>query len=311
MSFFSKIIAFFMSIIAFFSGLFSGGKKPSDPTPTPANPTENIFYDYAYGSNVRQILDLVLPENASGEKGLILFIHGGGWISGNKDQYRSALKTAAGMGYAAAAINYRYVSASVHMDALMADISAALAKIKALAAEQNVQLNKALLTGSSAGAHMSLLYAYKYAEGAPIAPVAVVSNCGPTDLTSAAFIEQNQLGDTAALLTLTNWITGMNITAAEYQNKTGQYAAWINALQGCSPLYQVRTGSVPTVLGHGKKDTIVPFDTAAAMEAALAEKGVPHDFVIFPNSGHDLDQDPACAAQMYQLLVQYAQTYLK
>ena len=309
MSFFSKIIAFFMAIIAFFSGLFSGGKKPSDPTP--ADPAANTFYDHAYGTDARQILDLVLPENASGEKGLILFIHGGAWISGNKDQYRSALKTAAGMGYAAAALNYRYVSASVHMDALMADVSAALAEIKALAAGRNVQLNKALLTGYSAGAHMSMLYAYKYAGSAPVTPVAVVSYCGPADLTSAAFIEQNQLGDTADLINLLNGIAGVAITPAEYQNKNGRYAEWINALQAYSPLYQVRSGSVPTVLGHGKKDAIVPFDTAAAMDAALAEKGVQHEFVIFPNSGHDLDQDPACAEQMYQLLAQYAQTYLK
>ena len=291
MSFFSKIIAFFMAIIAFFSGLFSGGKKPSDPTP--ADPAANTFYDHAYGTDARQILDLVLPENASGEKGLILFIHGGAWISGNKD------------------LNYRYISASVHMDALMADVSAALAEIKALAAGRNVQLNKALLTGYSAGAHMSMLYAYKYAGSAPVTPVAVVSYCGPADLTSAAFIEQNQLGDTADLINLLNGIAGVAITPEEYQNKNGRYAEWINALQAYSPLYQVRSGSVPTVLGHGKKDAIVPFDTAAAMDAALAEKGVPHDFVIFPNSGHDLDQDPACAEQMYQLLAQYAQTYLK
>lgn len=309
MSFFSKIIAFFMAVIAFFSGLFSNGKKPADPTP--AQPAQTEFYDQAYGGDARQVFDLVLPENAAGEKGLILFIHGGAWISGNKDQYRGALKTAAGMGYAAAALNYRYLSDTVHMDALMSDVSAALAKIKALAAEWNVQLNRALLTGVSAGAHMSMLYAYKYAEGAPIAPVAVVSSCGPTDLTSAAFIEQNQLGDTAALIGLMNCLTGVTITAAEYQNKNGRYAEWINALQACSPLYQVRSGSAPTVLGHGKKDNIVPFDTATAMDVALAEKSVPHDFVIFPNSGHDLDQDPACSTQMYQLLVQYAQTYLK
>lgn len=310
MSFFSKIVAFFMSVIAFFTGLFSGGKKPSDPTPTPSEPTVLTFYDHAYGSETRQKLDLVLPENASGEKGLILWIHGGGWFSGSKDQYRDALNTAAKMGYAAAAMNYRYISDNVHMDGLMADVSAALGAIKTLAAQRNVTLNKALLTGASAGAHMALLYAYKYAGSAPIAPAAVVSSCGPADLTSAAFIEQNQLGDTAAMIGLMNRLTGITLTEAEYRNKNGRYAAWTEALRQYSPLYQVHAGSVPTVLGHGKKDAIVPFDTAAALDAALAEKGVTHEFVIFPNSGHDLDQDPSSAAQFYDALVRYAQTYL-
>ena len=310
MSFFSKIIAFFMSIIAFFSGLFSGGKKPADSNVTPTNPTANMFYDYAYGSDPRQILDLVLPENTADECGLILFIHGGGWISGNKDQYRGALNNAARMGYAGAAINYRYLSDAVHMEQLMADVAAALNEIKELAAGRDIQLNRVLLTGSSAGAHMSLLYAYHYADAAAITPVAAVSYCGPADLTSQTFIEQNQLGDTAAMIGLLNRLTGVSVSEAEYRNQSGRYGEWISALKAYSPLYQVTSNSVPTVLGHGKKDAIVPFDTAAALNTALAGKGVTHDFVIFPNSGHDLDQDSDAASQIYGLLVQYARTYL-
>ena len=61
----------------------------------------------------------------------------------------------------------------------------------------------------------------------------------------------------------------------------------------------------------GKNAALLAAQILAVEDAALAEKGVQHEFVIFPNSGHDLDQDPACAEQMYQLLAQYAQTYLK
>ena len=311
MSFFKRIIAFFMSIIAFFAGLFSGGKKPVDPVPVPTNPTENSYYDYAYGADSREILDLVLPENAVGETGLILFIHGGAWIAGNKDQYRSALQSAATLGYAGAAINYRYLSDTVHMDKLMDDVTAALSKIKALAAERNIRLNKALLTGTSAGAHMSLLYAYRYAEVAPITPAAVVSYCGPTDLCNPTFIEQNALGDTAAMIGLLNQIAGISISVQEYTEQNGQYAAWLAALQSYSPLYQVSSACAPTVLGHGMQDTIVPYANATALDEALTAAAVQHDFVIFPNSGHGLDQDADAASQMYNLLIQYAQTYLK
>ena len=308
MSIFSKIIAFFMSIIAFFSGLFSGGKKPVNPTPS--NPTSNTFYDYAYGSGVRQTLDLVLPQNASAA-GLVLCIHGGAWISGNKDGYRGMLTNAANMGYAAAAINYRYLSDTVHMDALMTDITAALAKIKSLAAERGVTITKALLTGSSAGAHMSLLYAYKYADAAPITPTAVVSNCGPTDLCDPTFIEHNDIGNTAAVVDLMNKLCGVTISEADYRNHTGQYAAWTAALQAYSPLYQVKSSTAPTVLGHGQKDTIVPFSNAVALDAALTAQGVTHDFVVFPNSGHGLDQDADASARMTELLIRYAETYLR
>lgn len=303
-----RLIAFFMSIIAFFAGLFQSGKKPAEPTPAPAVRT---FYDVAYGTVERQTLDLVLPGGAAEERGLILFIHGGAWIFGNKDQYRSALQSAAELGYAAAAINYRYLSDSVHMDLLMADVGTALTKIAAMARAEGVTLKKVLLTGTSAGAHMSLLYAYKYAELSPIAPAAVVSYCGPTDLCHPDFIEHNQLGDEAMMLGLMNQLTGIPITQAEYENRTGQYAAWEARLRDYSPLYQVSGSTVPTVLGHGQQDTVVPFENAAALDAALTAAGVPHDFVVFPNSGHGLDADPDASSRMTALLQAYAETYLR
>ena len=193
----------------------------------------------------------------------------------------------------------------------MDDVTAALSKIKALAAERNIRLNKVLLTGTSAGAHMSLLYAYRYADVAPITPAAVVSFCGPTDLCNPAFIEQNALGDTAAMIGLLNQITGITITVKEYTEQSGQYAAWRTALQSYSPLYHVSSACAPTVLGHGMQDTIVPYTNATALDEALTAAAVRHDFVVYPNSGHGLDQDAYAAARMYDLLVQYAQTYLK
>ena len=311
MAFFQKIIAFFMAVIAFFTGLFSGGKKPEQPTPEPSNPTAYTYYDYAYGSAARQTLDLVLPPNGSGDTGLVLYIHGGAWIQGSKDAYRDALNTAASLGYAAGAINYRYLSDTVHMDSLMADVSSALGKMKELAAGQGMQLNKVLLTGSSAGAHMSLLYAYRYASGSPVRPVAVVSFCGPTNLCDPVFIEQNELGNTAGIIRLMNQLCGVTISEDDYRNHTGRYDQWMEALRTYSPLSFVNAQTVPTVLGHGRKDTIVPFSNAEALDAALTSHDVTHVFVEFPNSGHGLDKDADATSRMYTLLSQYAQTYLK
>ena len=311
MAFFQKILAFFMSIIAFFTGLFSGGKKPEQPTPEPSNPTAYTYYDYAYGNEARQRFYLVLPENKSGQTGLVLYIHGGAWIQGNKDGYRDTLTYAASLGYAAGAINYRYLSDTVHMDGLMADVAAALGKMKELADGQGMQLDKVLLAGSSAGAHMSLLYAYRYAASSPVRPAAVVSFCGPTDLCDPAFIEQNELGDTAGIIGLMNQLCGVTISEADYYNHTGQYDQWIEALRAYSPLTYVNAQTVPTVLGHGRKDTVVPFSNAEALNAALETNGVTHVFVEFPNSGHGLDKDPDETNRMYTLLSQYAQTYLK
>ena len=87
-----KIVAFFMSIIAFFTSLFSfGGTGDSGGS---GSNDGYIFKNLAYGSHERQVMDLYLPQENDGEVGLILFIHGGGWIQGNKDEYAEALKVA-------------------------------------------------------------------------------------------------------------------------------------------------------------------------------------------------------------------------
>ena len=70
-----KIIAFFMSIIAFLASLFGFN-------------TEAKSYEYrnlSYGSHERQVLDLNIPKENDGEIGLILSIHGGGWVGGDKN----------------------------------------------------------------------------------------------------------------------------------------------------------------------------------------------------------------------------------
>ena len=176
-----KIVAFFMSIIAFFAGLFGIAMGQQ-------NNSEYVYKNYAYGSHERQVMDLYLPEENDGEVGLVLLIHGGGWIAGDKDGYEAALKTCCNdLGFAAAAINYRYISEKIDMYDIIDDIDASLAKIKETAASKGITINKVLLTGSSAGAHLSMLYAYSQKDTAPITPVAVVSNCGPTDLSDENF----------------------------------------------------------------------------------------------------------------------------
>lgn len=310
-AFFQKIISFFMSFFLLLAGLFSGGSGGGNVTPTPAPETPAVTDgSIVYGSDkTRQSLDLVLPEQ-TGETGLILFIHGGAWIYGDKAIYKDVAAQWAKGGYAAATVNYRYLSDTVHMNDLLDDIDAALAKIKETAAAAGYTVNKVMLAGMSAGAHLSLLYAYARKSSAPITPAAVVSYCGPSDLTRADFLEENSLGDLNAMLGLMQKAGGVAITAADYTNKTGTYDAFMAALRAVSPITYASEG-VPTLFAHGEQDTIVPFAGVKALSDALTAAGVKNDFVSYPNSGHDLDKDPDSANRVYELAVQYAAAYLK
>ncbi len=291
-----KIVAFFMSIIAFFVSLFGGGGG-----------AEAKSYEYrnlSYGSHERQVLDLNIPKNNDGEIGIVLFIHGGAWIQGNKDGYKNGVKAAAETyGFAGAAINYRYISESVHINDILDDIDAALKCIKQKGEENGVKINKVLLTGDSAGGHLSMLYAYSRAESATIRPAAVVSNSGPADLTDENFYLNNAMGDEEFVSLLFSYASGKTFKYAER-------AGAKEALEKVSPLYYVNENTVPTVINHGMKDSIVPYSNAVALDAKMTQCGVTHVFNAYPNSDHDLGSDEANRKTADRLLIEYCNTYL-
>ena len=296
---FEKIVAFFMAIINFFMGLFGlgeiGGQKFDCQT----------FFDMSYGTHERQVVDLCVPDDASGDLGLVLFIHGGAWIAGDKESYDSGMNYGASeLGIATASVNYRYISNDVDILDILDDIDAALAKIRQKGAEVGVNINRVLLTGDSAGGHLSLLYAYARKNTASITPVAVISNSGPTDLYDDNFYHNNALGDVATICDLMSKACGQRFT---YETKESAKSA----LNSVSPIAYVSADCVPTVINHGNADTIVPFSNAQTLDALLTQYGVEHVLNVYQGADHDLGKDDAAKQRADELLYGYIDRFLK
>ena len=296
---FNKIVAFFIAIVNFFMGLFGlgqiGGQKYDCQT----------FFDMSYGTHERQVVDLFIPEGASGDLGLVLFIHGGAWIAGDKSSYESGMNYGASdLGIATASVNYRYLSEDVDLLDILDDIDAALAVIKEKGAEVGVNIDRVLLTGDSAGGHLSLLYAYARKNTAPVTPVAVISNSGPTDLYDDNFYHNNALGDEAAISDLMSKACGQRFTYAEKAKAEA-------ALYSVSPITYVSADSVPTVINHGNADSIVPFSNALTLDALLTQYGVEHVLNVYNGADHDLGKDDEAKARADELLFGYIDRFLK
>ncbi len=256
-----------------------------------------LYIDYPYGTEERQTLDLSIPKGASGETGLIVFIHGGGWTMGNKKEYRNDITEWNKKGYVTAALNYRFVDEGVDGDGMMDDITSALGVIRSLAEKQGVTLNKCLLTGASAGAHLCLLYAYSRKDEAPIEPACVVEFCGPCDFTQRDYM-MNEL------------IVNVNQLCCGFEYNEENFEQGISYYNNVSPVYYIKN-AVPTVIAHGKNDEIVPFTQAEILDKALIENGITHDFVTYPTAGHGLIADTESYKKTMVLFEQYAETYLK
>lgn len=118
--------------------------------------------DYAYGADVAQHLRYWPAtggsNSATGSAPLILFVHGGGWRMGSKENATGRAKVAhfPAQGYALASIDYRLVpSATVEQQA--ADVAASLAWLIRNAAMLGIDPGRIVLMGHSAGAHLVAL----------------------------------------------------------------------------------------------------------------------------------------------------------
>jgi acetyl esterase/lipase len=131
------------------AGQRQGREAPPADAPAPQT--------LSYGSDPLQALDLWVPGDAKGAP-LVLFVHGGGWKRGSKDNAGSRAMPAHMMeqGYAFASINYRLVPAAT-VEQQAADVAASLAYLLKRADELGIDRSRVVLTGHSAGAHLVAL----------------------------------------------------------------------------------------------------------------------------------------------------------
>lgn len=294
-----KILAFILAMLATGASLFgSCGQQDKK---------RYVVTDLSYGTEASQKLDLYIPTSAAGSScGLVLFIHGGAWISGDKSECtKKILESVNDSGYASATMNYRFISDSVNLLDLMDDVDNALKAIQKQGKEYNVTIDRVLMIGTSAGSHLALLYGYSRHQTAPMKVCSILSYCGPTDLADPNFyLETSTLGSPAEICDLMSKACGTTFTQDTFD-------AAVPALQKVSPLSYVCASCPPTIIAHGAQDTVVPYSNATSLDAALTAKGVKHDFVTYPNSGHNLDKDTDAANEVSALLDTYATTYLK
>ncbi len=148
-----KSAAFLMLCIPAMAGMppAAGAPAPSGITPTLA--------DVAYGGHERQVLDFYKADS-SGPAPLVFFIHGGGWVAGDKGRMDPRPFLAAGI--SVVSINYRYTwqaqlaKVEPPVKAPLEDAARALQFVRSKAGEWNIDKTRIAATGGSAGACSSL-----------------------------------------------------------------------------------------------------------------------------------------------------------
>ena len=245
----------------------TGCKKSSDP-PEVSLKSQDVL-NVSYGTHVRNSLDIYLPERRDTKTPVILLVHGGSWFEGDKSAFTDLAKYWRDRGYAAATMNYRYTNTpenNIH-PAQVNDIAKAIEFIGSKSGGWKISSGKFALMGASAGGHLSLLYTYKFDTGNKIK--AVISMAGPTDFTATANVSPLQ-AQVVQLLIGTPYLTNPSAYAE------------------ASPISHVKATSKPTLLFHGKKDLIVPYQQATDLKNRLAQFGTVHKLITYEDTGHEV-----------------------
>jgi arylformamidase len=112
------------------------------------------YADVPYGPHKMQVVDF-WQAAGNGPRPLMVYIHGGGWIGGDKKQKRENFQPFLDRGISYAAVNYRLTGAAP-LPAPVHDAARAIQFIRSRAAEWNIDKRHIALTGGSAGACTSM-----------------------------------------------------------------------------------------------------------------------------------------------------------
>lgn len=131
---------------------------PTSQAATPEGVEVEERLDIHYGRHSRQVFDLWAPSNAKNAP-LVVYIHGGGWQVGSKDEMRKAPGTRARYlksGFAFAAINYRFLKHAPLQTIMREDIGGFIQFIRLHAGKYGIDKTRIYAYGYSAGGSASL-----------------------------------------------------------------------------------------------------------------------------------------------------------
>ncbi|MBI1895980.1 MAG: alpha/beta hydrolase [Acidobacteria bacterium] len=225
-------------------------------------------------------LDLYLPEDLPPQPlPLVIWIHGGAWRAGGKENAPSLRLVP--HGYAAASISYR-LSQEAGFPAQIEDCKAAVRWLRAHAAEYNLDPNRFAVWGGSAGGHLVALLGTSGDvrelegklgnDGVSSRVQAVVDYFGPTRLArmsqSPSRLDHDAPDSPESQL----------IRATVQQNA--------GLARRADPLSYVSKDDPPFLIVHGDSDLTVPLEQSELLDAALKRAGVESRLLVLPGAGH-------------------------
>ena len=245
--------------------------------------TPDVTYLVADGYESK--LDVYAPRDKSQPRPTLIYIHGGGWVGGDKDARTFAILPYLQMGFAAVNVEYRLAREAL-APAAVEDGRCALRWVIQNAEQFGFDPDRIVISGASAGGHLSLTTGMLPASAGldRRCPIRTADGRGPADTKEVEM----------PVAAVVNWfgITDVGDLLAG-ENAKSYAVGWLGSLSDrfevakrVSPLTYVRKGLPPILTIHGDADTIVPYEHAVRLHEELEGVGVVNQLHTVPGGGH-------------------------
>ncbi len=237
---------------------------------------------FAQPGGVELLLNLHMPKGIENPP-LLMFIHGGGWMNGDRNRCR--LEWVAQHGYAVASIEYR-LSSEALFPAQIHDCKGALRWLRAHQTEYGYDASKVVVGGTSAGGHLAALMGTSgdvaVLEGGTAGHAdqscrvqGVIDYYGPSDFVKRS---ENQPSKTD------------HPKGGVYQLIGGPVKENLEAARVASPVTYLSSDDPPFLILHGDADNTVFLDQSELLAQRCKEIGIDVRLHIEPDGGHGFKQ---------------------
>lgn len=248
----------------------------------------SVQYDIAYDTqSPSNTLDLYLSHFGSDPMPLIVFLHGGAFVKGDKSRHIGGVLQALQRGYAVASVNYR-LNQEAPYPAMLFDACEAIRYLKAHAKALHIDPDNLILWGDTHGGYLAsvigiegakglLTYATKYPKQT-LDVKGIISFYAPIDLYD---FHKRQIASGNFLT-----VEGMLVDELTFQKKGNQLLTYLKSLD---PLMHIDGSEPPFYLLHGCKDFDIPQSYSKKFHDVLKAHKVPCVLDMVEDGIHGID----------------------
>ncbi len=229
---------------------------------------------YVTENNTELKLDVYSRRDVQTPQPTLIFMHGGFWVAGSKDSQTLNILPWLEKGWNVVVVGYR-LGGVAPAPAAVLDTFCALRWAGTNAAMYNIDTNKIVASGQSAGGHLALTLGMMSEQGYD-------KNC-PAGTTPkvAAVINWFGVTDVADVIAGPN----KNATPLRWFGNMAEADAVALAKQ-LSPMSYVGDDLPPILTIQGDADMVVPYAHGIALDTALDNTNVNHEHLTIPGGGH-------------------------